>query len=513
MNDARRSVATTAETRQQEARWFERGLPPELLMERVALAAARWVRQQGMQRARIVAGRGHNGADALAIARHLAQAGIETEVAALQAAPSSLAARQLGWALAAGARQVEGPCVWRPEPGILVVDGLLGAGFRGELRPEMATWIDQLQAAARDGILSIDAPSGLDLDTGRPASTAVRATHTLATGVYKRGHFADIAMPHLGKLGRIELGLEPDEDHDLFPRLIRPEPATARSPWLHKGLAGTVLIIGGSGMMAGAPALAGLAALRGGAGLVAIAVPACIRDCVAAMVPEAIVLPLQSWDLMQEAELFAWWSRSDSVVLGPGTLHGTESDRLWSDLVSRPGPPRVVDGGAISRRENPFAESVWTPHPGEAARLLGVPTHEIQEDRFSALEKVLRTTGGTVVLKGACSLVGTTGHPTGVNVVGSAALATAGSGDVLAGLVAAELAAGQPTHAAARRAVTLHGLVGWLAGDRGLLAREIANGIPASQTASRRARAGVRELDLETPVSWALPWQVDASLI
>ncbi|MEB3186139.1 MAG: NAD(P)H-hydrate dehydratase [bacterium] len=508
-----RVVATTAETRAAEAAWFEAGLPPELLMERVAVTAARWLRGLRVRKVRIVAGRGHNGADALAIARLVAVSGIDTEIAALEPAPASLAARQLRWALTAGARRVASPAAWVPEPGAALVDGLLGTGFHGELRPETVAWIEALQAAASGPVLSLDAPSGLDLDTGVPSPTTVRATHTLATGVYKRGHVSDLALPYLGRVGRIDLGLERLAPGILQPRLIRPASPLARPSWLHKGTAGTVLVVGGSPAMAGAPALAGLAALRAGAGLVAIAVPRAIRDCVAGMVPEAIVLPLDSLQANPGSDLADWWSRADALVLGPGTVAGSGREASWQSLIARPGAPRVVDGGAIASIEAVEAATVWTPHPGEAARVLDTTTAEIQQDRFVALEKLKSRLGGTIVLKGTHTLIGTEGLATGVNVVGAPSLATAGSGDVLAGIVAAGLAAGQTCHEAAEQGVALHGLVGWLASDRGLLAREIANGIPAALARTRTAPPDEMGCDLETLLSWAIPWQEESRLL
>ena len=263
--------------------------------------------------------------------------------------------------------------------------------------------------------------------------------------------------------------------------------------------------------MAGAPALAARGALRAGAGLVVIAVPEAIQSTVAATLPEAIVVAIPDPGTADWSGIDDWWSRADAVVLGPGSVTGGHLERAWDELAIRPGPPRVLDGGAIGPGRRAASHSIWTPHPGEAARVLGCSAIEIQEDRFGALERLVMTLGGTIVLKGAHTLVGSVQGCVGVNALGSPALATAGSGDVLAGILAAELARGTPPPVAAERGVALHGLVGWIAGDRGLIAREIADGIPGAW--SPRTGRPPEMAPNETLASWALSWHEPSRLL
>ncbi|MCG0239365.1 MAG: NAD(P)H-hydrate dehydratase [Firmicutes bacterium] len=486
------------------------------------------------RRPRVVAaaGKGNNGGDALAAARHLAAWGCDVTVI-LWARPEELppdarlnltAVERLGLRVlrpvAEGAAPAEAAGDRATAPATpaevaaalaqadLILDGLLGTGVRGAPREPLAGAIQALAASGRP-ILAIDLPSGVNTDTGAAPGPAVPATWTLALGAPKPAHFLYPGAGYCGELWLAEIGIPGAAIAAAAPealRLVTPAEAGALLPVppedAHKGSRGRVLVVGGSRSMPGAPALAGLAALRAGAGLVHVAVPEPAGDLVAMRGPELITLRLPAapdggFGAEALAPALAAARGMQAVAIGPGLGTGAAARGMVRELVASLPVPAVLDADGIrafagepeALRGCPVP-LVLTPHPGELAALLGTDTAQVQADRLGAVAQAVERTGQTVVLKGPHTLVGAPDGRVFVNLSGSRALATAGSGDVLTGMVAALLAQGLGPVEAAVAAVAWHGLAGERLGERlgpdGVLAGDLLTELPAVRREMRR---------------------------
>ena len=359
----------------------------------------------------------------------------------------------------------------------VVVDALFGTGLNRPLDDRTRRWIDRLNA--HDGpVLAVDVPSGLDADTGSMHPQAVRAEATVTFITRKRGMYTSFGKDCCGDILFSDLGIDPDlfshvkpaaslvDLHQLQHRLPR------RASNVHKGHFGYVSIIGGASGMGGAARLAGEAALRAGAGRVSVAVSPESEAAIVAGCPELMTCGTDNLD-----QLGRLLELTDVVVIGPGLGQGDSSQVLMS-VVLESGQPRVIDADALNLLAAEPAKSenwVLTPHPGEAARLLGVDTLTVNEDRFAAAEKITQLYGGVCVLKGSGTLI-VAGGDTLVCADGNPGMATAGMGDLLAGVIAAFLAQGFSLRDAAELGVCIHAAAGDRAAglsSRGVLASDL----------------------------------------
>ncbi|MBE3590163.1 MAG: NAD(P)H-hydrate dehydratase [Firmicutes bacterium] len=527
-------VVTGTTMRAADAWAISGGLPETALMyaagRAVAAAARLWLRRRGRWPGRVlvVCGRGNNGGDGLVAALALANWGAEVE-AVVCAEPEALApAARLYWeaARAAGCAVEAQPqpdaraLAARAQAADVVVDALLGTGVRGAPRPPVEAVIGALEAAGRP-VIAVDVPSGLDADTGRAAGAAVAAVETVALGAAKLGCLTGPDHWRAGRVRVADIGI-PDAAYEAEEvRATAPfHPITAwglkeaagalpqRRPTGHKGTFGRVFILAGATGMSGAAALAARAALRAGCGLVEVLVPEPVWPIVAALVPEALVHPAPadaSGGLAAEAgeAAAALAGRADVVLAGPGLGRAPGAAAALAHFLSAFRGPLVLDADALAlveaaalrRREAPVA---LTPHAGELARLLGLTPEAVEADRLAALHRAVAASGAAVVLKGAGSLTGAPDGRAWVNLTGNDGLATAGAGDVLAGLTAGlwaqAAAAGQldgrraPELLAA--AVWLHGRAGDLAaarlGRRALTAGELVRHLAAALREAER---------------------------
>ncbi|WP_430542323.1 NAD(P)H-hydrate dehydratase, partial [Streptomyces malaysiensis] len=330
----------------------------------------------------------------------------------------------------------------------LVIDGIVGIGGKGGLRPDA----ERLVRAVRGILVAVDLPSGVDADTGEVRGSAVRADATITFGTYKPGLLIDPAHTHAGALRLIDIGLlpaDPDlealQHEDVAALLPRP---SAESDKYRRGVVG---VVAGSARYPGAAVLAVSGALRGGAGAVRYVGPA--ADTVIARFPETLV---HSGPPAKAGRVQSW-------VVGPGLGDGAAAkhsleDVLASDvpvLVDADGLHLLPAGSDLRKRE---AATVLTPHAGEAAALLGVSREEVEAGRLAAVRALAERYGATVLLKGSTTLVAAEHQPVRVNPTGVGWLATAGSGDVLSGLIGSLLATGLPARDAASVGAYLHGL-------------------------------------------------------
>ncbi len=474
---------TAAQVRELDRRAIEEvGIPGATLMERAGGAAFAELRQR-WPRARhiaVVTGVGNNGGDGFVLARLAHQAGLVPRV--LQVGD---AGRLRGDAFAA-AQQLRGAGI-APQPFVddelalvdVIVDGILGTGLSGEVR---GAWRDAIAAinAAGVPVLALDIPSGLCADSGAELGDAVRATATVTFIGVKRGLLTgsgpaccgDVVFDDLAVPSEIYEGLEPAawrlDCTRLRGKLRR------RSPDAHKGHFGHVLVVGGELGMAGAVRLAAEAAARVGAGLVSVATRREHAPSVSAAVPE-----IMSHGIESQAELSALLTRATAVAIGPGLGQGDWGRRMWAALRDCT-QPLVVDADALNLlAADPDRRGGWvlTPHPGEAARLLGSTAAAVQRDRFAAVTELRARFGGTVVLKGAGTLVQSERPAPQLCTAGNPGMASGGMGDVLTGIITGLVAQGFDTASAAELGVCLHGLAADSAaargGERGLLATDV----------------------------------------
>ncbi|MGW6781893.1 NAD(P)H-hydrate dehydratase [Streptomyces sp. NPDC054987] len=440
-------------------------LPEGTLMQRAAagLAAAcagLLARRRGrVYGARVVllVGPGDNGGDALYAGARLARRG--AGVTAVPMDPERMHTGGLAALRAAGGRVEQAV----PQRADLVVDGLLGIGGRGGLRPAGAALVERIPPGVP--VVAVDLPSGVDADTGEVAGPAVTAEVTVTFGAYKPGLLIDPGASRAGAVHLVDIGLElPEPELEALQRAdvaeLLPEP-TASSDKYRRGVVG---IVAGSAQYPGAAVLAVAGALRGGAGAVRYVGPA--ADAVLARYPETLIGPgrVQAW------------------VIGPGLGEGRAgevADVLAGDaavLVDADGL-RGLDPQVLRARTAP---TLLTPHAGEAAALLGVAREAVEAGRLAAVRRLAERYGATVLLKGSTTLVASAGvRPVRVNPTGTPWLATAGSGDVLSGLAGSLLAAGLSAADAGSVAAYLHGLAARRTGGP-LLAHALAEALPAA---------------------------------
>ena len=426
------------------------GTVPEL-MERAGAAVAYEAMRMFpyARRFAVVCGSGSNGGDGRIAARALREAGreaVETDA-------------------------VEGCDV--------VVDALFGTGFHGAPRPGAEALIERINGCGLP-VVSVDLPSGVDASTGEVAGAAVNAALTVTFQMAKVGLHVGPGRFHAGEVALADIGLDPVETlaRRATPVLLQQVPL--RAPRDSKFTAGAVLVVGGAPGTTGAPVLAALAALRADAGYVTLAVP---RECLA--VAEGLALePVKrgfDWDDAEET-IMAEAARADAVALGPGLGRSPEAHALVARLLQRLEVPVVVDADALFGLE-PVARAhatVLTPHVGELARLLDRDSAWVDAHRLEAARLGAERYGAVVLLKGAGSIVQA---PTGGPVVcdaGPPSLATAGTGDVLTGVVAAFLAKGLDPVTATAAAATAHGLAAAAEPHQaGLVASDVVAGLPA----------------------------------
>jgi hydroxyethylthiazole kinase-like uncharacterized protein yjeF len=468
-------TAYSVETVRNAERELMARLPEGALMQRAAagLAAACADLLGRVYGRRVVAlvGSGDNGGDALYAGARLARRG--AGVTAVLLAPERTHAAGLAALRRAGgrvARAGEGEAL--VEGADLVLDGIVGIGGKGGLRPE-AVPLAAAAGRSRGAVVAVDLPSGVDADTGEVHGAAVQADLTVTFGTHKPGLLIDPAREYAGSVRLVDIGLElPAEpelealQHEDVARLL-PVPR-AESDKYRRGVVG---IAAGSARYPGAAVLAVSGALRGGAGAVRYVGPA--GHAVIARFPETLV---SDQGPKHAGRVQAW-------VVGPGAGDdaATVAEVLAADvpvLIDADGL-RLADAEVVRGRRAP---TLMTPHAGEAAALLGVDRGEVEGGRLAAVRELARRYGATVLLKGSTTLVADSGGgAVRVNPTGTGWLATAGSGDVLSGLGGSLLAAGLSAVDAGSVGAYLHGLAGRLAADGAPVgAHDVAEAVPGA---------------------------------
>jgi NAD(P)H-hydrate epimerase len=487
-------LVTSTQMRRIEAEAVAGGLSHEAMMRHAGTAVAEVVREIVPPGAAVVlVGPGNNGGDGLVAARALAVAGYPVRVllwqwrAGLAAAGDLASLPDVRIASAEDVGALEVLAGWLDEATV-VVDALLGTGANRPLEGLVAGVLDAVRAArARRSalrVVAVDVPTGLDSDSGAVDPHAVPADVTVTFGCPKVGHYSLPGAAAVGELRVNDIGIPPEvmagvaeADGPLkvttaaAVRALLPE----RPPGAHKGTFGRALVVAGSTRYTGAAYLAAAAAYRTGCGLVTVALPASLHTAIAGLLPEATYLPLVERDGVVSGAAAAVVRAAardfDALLVGPGLTDEPPVAELVGRLVEDPPAPLVLDAdglNVLARREGGPAglpaESILTPHPGEMARLIGWDVQVINHDRIAVARQAAAAWRQIVVLKGAYTVIAAPDGGATVNPFATPALARAGTGDVLAGLIAGLLAQGLRPFDAAAAAAFLHGLAGQLAG-------------------------------------------------
>jgi hydroxyethylthiazole kinase-like uncharacterized protein yjeF len=525
-------IATVGQMRTLESEADRRGVSYDRMMDRAGEAVFEQIlRRRGPaagKRVVILCGGGNNGGDGLVAAVHVARAGAAVRVilaAERKGGDARLrAAREAGCTVEDAARESgRDTALQSLEDADVLIDAVLGTGTHLPLRPPTAAILAQVRdrlarSDRRPFVTAVDCPSGVDCDSGEAAPQAISADLTVTLGAAKPGLIAFPAAELTGRLVVADIGLPPDLDPPDAPGPILADAGLVRD-WLplrprdsHKGTFGRVIVVGGSVNYPGAPTLAGLGAYRAGTGLVTLAVPRTVYAATVSLLPEAtwIVLPEDLGVIAAGAmdALAPDIANAQALVVGPGFGREKPTALFLKNLLQQEQgkksaigfaaaakaesgkktlrPPMVVDADALRiLAANPdwpgmlSPGSILTPHPGEMAALTGMAKDQIQQDRTGTAVRFAREWHAVVVLKGAFTAAAAPDGRCAIVPFATPALARAGTGDVLAGVIGGLIAQGLDGWRAAVLGAFLHGRAGELAAEHGgaadsVMARDVA---------------------------------------
>lgn len=478
------NALTPSEMRTADLRTIEDlGIPPIVLAECAGRAVADLARDFLSEldgdpiRIAVVAGAGNNGADALVAARYLMQLGFEPDIymAAKAADCNELCRAQLEIMQALGASlsflREQSPEFFRSglRSASLIIDGLLGTGTSGALREPHRAWVNEINIANRE-VIAVDIPTGIDPSSGMVPGPAVTATATVTMAAPKVGMLLFPAASYVGELWVANIGIPPAILADVGGRyhVMTKQQfffwLPHRSRQADKRTAGEVVVIGGSSQYVGAPALAAVGAQHAGAGYVTVACPANASAPISSHLMEQIIVP---WPQTNDAgtivnALLEMTRHAGAVVIGPGLGREPLTQEVVRRFLTQTTRPLVIDADAlfaISGHTDIVAgkKAVLTPHDGEFARLLGEHADNAIVNRIKAADEFASALDITLLLKGPRSIIATK-EASYVNLTGNELLATAGSGDVLSGIIGAMLAAGCSPRQSAAIGTYWHGL-------------------------------------------------------
>lgn len=476
------SLYRAAQVRELDRRAIEQhGIPGQVLMQHAGEAAYRLLRDRWprVRKIAVVCGPGNNGGDGYVIARLAREAGLDTVTLYIGEPPSGDAGAMRAACEGAGLQPLPfeaGQLAGRE----LIIDALFGIGLERDVHGPWRAAIEAINQS-RLPVLAVDIPSGLNADTGRVMGAAVCAQATISFIGPKAGLFTAAAPDYTGAIFFDDLQL-PSAVYDgitpLAQRLTAGNLAglmTRRARSAHKGSFGHVLVVGGDRGMPGAVHLAGEAALRAGAGLVTLATHLNHAASVNAARPELIAFGVSA-----PVELAPLLARCRVVAIGPGLQRNSWGGRLFTAALEASRPMVVDADGLHWLAQEPARRDNWvlTPHPGEAAQLLGTSVDAVQADRFAAARAIASKFGGVCVLKGAGTIVAAEGVELfDLCDAGNPGMASAGMGDVLTGVIAGLMSQGLAAHDAARLGVWLHARAGDVAaadgGEIGLIASDL----------------------------------------
>ncbi|MDZ4166049.1 MAG: NAD(P)H-hydrate dehydratase [Smithellaceae bacterium] len=510
-------IATTSEMKALDVYASrELHIPEEILMENAGQAAcsvlAATLAGISGRRFVVICGVGNNGGDGLVVARHLLAGGGEVSVFILGDPARFQGAAKSNFEIISRlpipVSQVNAPeelslALAHSEA---IIDGIFGTGLDREVTGLYGEAIRLINSSGKR-VLSLDIPSGINGDTGEVMGAAVRADWTIAFGLPKRGNILYPGPEFCGRLYLAPISFPPAlrGNREIKVQLNDDIVLPARSRSAHKGSLGEALFIAGARSYYGAPLFCALAFLKAGGGYARLALPESLTSAVAAAGGSEIVFvpqketPAGSIAGSNREELLALAEKMDLVVMGPGLSRAPETAALACELAVEIEKPLIIDGdglhalasdpGVLKKRKIP---AVLTPHLGEMSRLIGCSREELARDKIPFVQRYAAEWGAIIVLKGPRSLIACPDGRVFINMSGNPGMATAGSGDVLPGVIAAMFGLGLALEEAVRKGVYLHGLAGDIAalerGEDGMTARDILECLPA---ALRQDREGL----------------------
>lgn len=474
-------VLTALQTKRAEDFAAQIGLGADRLMENAGAAATRIVKEctaLSGRKAVVVTGYGNNGGDGFVVARKLKEYGAKVSVVmAVGIAGTNNSAVMQNRAMG-----LQIPMIYYfdntvianelLESADIIVDAIFGTGFHGSPDKDMERIICSINRS-KAKVFSLDLPSGVICDTGEVLGEAVKADVTVAFIGYKPCHFLSPACEFCGDIKAVSIGFELREDFECFAEVIEPEKARAALSTIpkkaNKGTKGTAVIFAGSYGMAGAAIISARAAMRSGAGVVRLCVPDSIYPIAGPVLPEVVFNPLKENNgfLCSKSFEIQLLQKAQSVLVGPGLGNNESTTGFLYALLEQVSSPVVIDADGLNAIKDNLdilktvkSSAIVTPHPGEMARLLGVSIEEVEKDRVGIAKAFASEYGVITILKGAYTVIAAPSGKIYLNVTGSQGMATAGSGDMLSGMIAAFLANKTSPLTAAVSAVCLHGSAG-----------------------------------------------------
>jgi hydroxyethylthiazole kinase-like uncharacterized protein yjeF len=527
-----------AETMRGVDRWAieTQGVPSLELMERAGAGVTRTVERLAPDGpVTVVCGKGNNGGDGLVVARLLREAGRGVTVVCtappgdfagdarvnLERLPGE-APLELGEERERAERALAGA--------VVIVDALLGTGFQGEPHSAAGEAIEAVNAGRAPGaaVVSVDVPSGVDASTGVVSGAAVRAAVTVTFHAGKPGLWIAPGKAHAGEVETVEIGIPRGWPKDTKVGLIGPavfDLLPRRAASSTKFLSGHVLLAGGAQGLTGAPRMAAHAAMRAGAGYVTAFVPASLQAILATAGPPELMtrgLPDENGGLTADGvqDVLEASARGGALALGPGLGRSVGAGQFARELAREAKVALVLDAdglnahaGRLSELTARSAATVLTPHAGELGRLLGLGSEEIERERLRHVREAAQQAQAVVVLKGDDTLIADPDGRVAISPGGTPALATAGTGDVLTGVIAALLAAGLDPFSAAVAGVSLHAEAGREAARRqgaaeGVVATDVIAALPAARRGVSTAANRDRGEGHRRGPSGGLDWEV-----
>ena len=498
-------IARVKEMQQMDQEAIQKyGLSDELLMENAGIAVCQVIAQQiGIENKRflIFCGTGNNGGDGLVVARKLYSNGARIRICILNDPEKYQGAARKNWQII---QKLPLAVFIQPTmeeiksmiPGNdAIVDAIFGTGLTREIKGNYVPIIQAINHR-NSPIISIDIPSGINGNNGQISGIAVKADHTITFGLPKLGNILFPGFSHCGKLYVTHISFPPElydrEDRNI--QVNMPVPIPDRPEDGHKGTFGNALFVAGARNYYGAPLFSSLSFLKAGGGYSRLAAPASIIPYISTGASEVVFLPQKESDngtisMDNFSELLKWSEKMDIIVMGPGLSLQEETQNLVRKLMLEIKKPLLIDGDGLTaisqdisllkKRQQP---TILTPHTGEMARLIRKPIEEIKRDPVQIVQDFSRNYDTICLLKGAHSIIGLPDGNIYINMTGNSGMATAGSGDVLTGTIAAMFTLGLPLTSAARQGTLIHGFAGDLAahqkGQDGITARDILESLP-----------------------------------
>jgi NAD(P)H-hydrate epimerase len=505
-------VSTVQEMRALDRYAIEQlGIPEEILMENAGIASSIVIQNEfGVQDRKFVVlcGIGNNGGDGLVIARKIHSNGAKVKVFILGDATKFKGAALLNFQMASklsiDIQEVKSLASVKNEivRSDAVVDAMFGTGLDRDVDGIFKNVI-RLINESKKPVFSLDIPSGVNGNTGQIMGSAVKADFTITYGLPKIGNMLYPGYDYCGKLYVSHISFPPSlyNADSLKIALNDPIPLPSRAKAGHKGDFGEVLFIAGARNYFGAPYFASMSFLKSGGGYARLALPKSMTASIAKKGKELVFMPQEETDsgsisLKNMDALLALSEKMDMVVIGPGMSLNEETQQLVRELAVKIKKPLLIDGDGITAVSRDLevirkrkAKTILTPHLGEMVRITGVSPTEIDKNKINILQKTCQDLDVIIVLKGAHSLIGYPDGKVFVNLSGNSGMATAGSGDVLAGAIAAMHGLGLSIEDAARKGVFVHGLAGDLAveklGQDGITAEDILKHIANAMKTER----------------------------